>query len=362
MEDYTKLFDEAVEYNQTHQQINPKNIKPLHPVNSMEFTAEEIDHYTQAGLEAIHNDQVAVLVLSGGQGSRLGYNYPKGMLKIGLPGEPTLFQLQAARMHKLKQKTWYIMTSSTTDSDVKQYFREHNYLGFSPDDIVIFKQDDLPAFTLDGDVFPNRYAPDGHGGTYHALMKNGIMSDMRRRGIKWVFLYCVDNAIVKVADPLFIGFCKENNYDVANKVIPKRSPDEKMGSFCNVNNAPHVLEYSDLTDSLKQHPALQTGNIMVHCFTVEFLERAAQMNLPHHLAYKKIPYIINDQEIKPTENNGIKLEKFLFDAFPQANNLGVLTVPRETEFTPIKNKDGPDSPHSALKQILLTCLKNLEQT
>ena len=345
-----ELFQKAVEYQEHEQAVDPGQIEPIDVTTVDQLPQECYD----MGLELVQQGKVAALVMSGGQGTRLGSKLPKGMLDIGLPGNPTLFELQAQRLLGLSDNIpWYIMTSKATDQPIREYFESNNHLNYNPNNITIFQQSMMPAFHLDGSLITQNngthvYSPGGNGGIYASMKDNGILEDMRNRGITHVFIYCVDNAIVKVCDPWFIGFAKQGQYDCANKVVPKESPDEKVGVYCSYQGKPKIIEYSDLTDELRSHPGLSTGNIGIHCLTLDYLSHCAEMDLPYHLAYKKIKYDDHD----PREPNGIKLEQFIFDAFVDSQKTGLLSVNRDHEYTPIKNKTGKASPESAREQIM----------
>ncbi len=263
---------------------------------------DQLKSYELEGLKAVASNQVGVLLLAGGQGTRLGVNYPKGMYSVDLLSGKTLYQLQAERLIKLKQLAnkyfdpdlkqtsqsnnnsipWYIMTSEHTQESTISYFKSHNYFGLNGDNIIFFEQFMLPCFTMDGKIILDEKhklskAPDGNGGLYRALLKRKILDDMIKRGIKYLHIYCVDNILVKMADPVFIGFCIQKNANCAAKVVKKTDPDEKVGVICKVHDRFQVVEYSEIsqvTRNLRDEDGELTynaGNICNHFLNTEFL-------------------------------------------------------------------------------------------
>merc|ERR1711970_1260911 len=325
-------------------------------------TDEELHHYEALSKAEIKAGRVGILLLAGGQGTRLGTSYPKGMYDVGLPSGNTLFQLQAERILKLQQLsgagsniTWYIMTSASTVGPTKAFFAEHDYFGLNKDNIVVFEQGTLPCFTFEGKIILGEKhkifrAPDGNGGLYRALRTEGVLQDMKTRGIKYIQLYCVDNILVRVGDPVFIGYCLSKGAECANKVVRKQFPTEAVGITCKVDGHYQVVEYSEITTKSAELSnkdsslVYSAANICIHFFTLEFLERVvltSERSLQHHVAKKKIPFV-NDEGnlVKPTSPNGIKMEKFVFDVFRFANNFVVWECLRDEEFAPLKNAEG----------------------
>ncbi|KRZ86637.1 UDP-N-acetylhexosamine pyrophosphorylase [Trichinella sp. T8] len=326
-------------------------------------------------LQLIAENKVAVIVLAGGEGSRLKSYAPKGAMDIGLPSGKSLFQLQAERIIKLqklatefansKNQTvavkieWLIMVSPATVRKTEKFFHEHAYFGLDKAQIHFFRQGTMPCFSFTKKVLFDSVdaiamAPDGNGGMFAALKKSNLLYMMERRGIEFVHVYCVDNVLVRVGDPLFFGYCKYMKADCAAKVIKKTSPTEQLGVVC-CDPKPKVLEYSEISSALaekrdeKGELVFRAGNIANHVFAFQFLKKMCNddVALPYHLAKKAIPYVQADNILQiPVEPNGYKLEKFIFDVFPYSENFAILEVPRNEEFSPLKNPDllGVDCP------------------
>lgn len=346
----------------------PAAISPLRGSNPDEGARAQ---FAQAGLDALRAGRCAAFLVAGGQGTRLGHDGPKGMFDIGLPSGKSLFQLQAERLLRLgqlcgKPVPWYIMTSRENHAATTGFFGEHAFFGLAPDQVRFFPQEEFPLTDFDGRILlsgKGRVAmgPNGNGGCFPALKRSGALDDMARRGVEWVFTYSVDNALVRVCDPVFLGFALASNLPAASKAVPKAGPDERVGVFCLRDGRPSVLEYSEMTPEMcAAHDAdgllYGAGNIAVHLFRRDFLEAHADADLPWHVARKKIPHVGPDgAPVTPAEPNANKYELFMFDLFPRAEGMAVLEVRRDEEFAPVKNRSGdgvPDSPATARAMIL----------
>jgi len=327
---------------------------------------DKLIHYQETALRAASAGQVGVLLLAGGQGTRLGVPYPKGMYDIGLLSSKTLYQIQVERILRLQELakrltgvsttiTMYIMTSECTKEATADFFTKHDYFGMRRDQVVIFEQRVIPAFDMEGKFILEHKsklvrAPDGNGGLYWALQHEGVLEHMEAHDVRYLHVYCVDNVLVKVADPHFMGYCIDKKAESGNKVVEKEQPSESVGVVCRIGGKIQVVEYSEISpeDAERREETgrltYHAGNICNHFFTREFLTKVCRnhlKDLPHHIAKKKIPHIDDNGElVRPEKPNGIKLEKFVFDVFQFSDKFVVWTCERDDEFSPLKNADG----------------------
>jgi UDP-N-acetylglucosamine/UDP-N-acetylgalactosamine diphosphorylase len=333
------------------------------PLRGQSPPAAELAVHRTDGLAALARGECAAFLVAGGQGTRLGHDGPKGVFDIGLPSKKSLFQLQAERLIRLgtlcgRPVPWYIMTSRDNHEATTAFFAAHGNFGLAPDQVMFFPQAEFPLTDADGKILlaeKGRVAlgPNGNGGCFPALKQSGALDDMRRRGVEWVFFYSVDNALVRVCDPEFLGFAQASGLPAASKAVPKAAPDERVGVFCLRDSKPSVIEYSEMTPDQcaardKDGLLFGSANIAVHLFRRDFLEQNADADLPWHVAHKKIPHVdASGNPVNPSAPNAHKFELFMFDLFPRAPGMAVLNVDRSEEFAPVKNRDGADSPATA---------------
>ncbi|SCU90507.1 LAMI_0E02388g1_1 [Lachancea mirantina] len=365
-------------------------IEPL-PASSYESVIgnlEKREIYGKLGLEAIQRGEVAVILMAGGQGTRLGSSRPKGCYDIGLPSQKSLFQIQAERLGRLqtiakceKPIQWYIMTSAPTRAATESFFEDNHFFGLSSEQVSFFNQGTLPAFDLDGkhllQATPTSLveSPDGNGGLYRAIRDNHLLEEFAAKNIKHIHMYCVDNVLVKIADPVFIGYAIKNSFELATKAVRKRDAAESVGLIATKQAKPCVIEYSEISKQMAEARdedgllKLRAANIVNHYYSVELLQK--QLNtwcetLPYHIAKKKIPIYdaATQKYVKPETPNGIKLEMFIFDVFPSVplNKFGCLEVDRESEFAPLKNASGSanDNPETSRQAFLNLCVRWLK--
>eukprot|EP01064_Diplonema_japonicum_P013398 TRINITY_DN20952_c0_g1_i1.p1 TRINITY_DN20952_c0_g1~~TRINITY_DN20952_c0_g1_i1.p1 ORF type:complete len:490 (+),score=99.43 TRINITY_DN20952_c0_g1_i1:45-1514(+) len=364
---------------QDNKEIEPANQKDLGVVGA---DSEETERWNTLGLQQIAESKAAVIVMAGGQGTRLGSTFPKGILgdssvegaKMDLPRGKSLFAFQAEKIKRLETLAksafpesnpsiaWLVMTSHATHDATKAYFEEQNYFGLESSQIRFFMQGRMPSLDQDGKILLAKkgdisMSPDGNGGIYTALQRSGTLDWMAARGVEWVQVYSVDNILIKVADPVFYGFCAARKVDAAAKTIPKKDASEAVGVFALRNQRYGVIEYSEIGAERAQETTPEGGllygaaNPAIHCYSLKFLAGPAleycKRGSIWHLAVKDIPTI--EGPVK-----GIKLETFIFDAFAAADSFGLLQVDRTTEFSAIKNGDDKprDTPKTASKDIL----------
>jgi UDP-N-acetylglucosamine/UDP-N-acetylgalactosamine diphosphorylase len=343
----------------------PVDFTPAWFYNFNPVGPEQKHKYAQAGelgKELISAGKVAAFVVAGGQATRLGFAGPKGDFPISPVKNKTLFEIFAEIIAAVSGKyqtvcPWYIMTSPLNHAETKEIFRSNGYFSLDKKDIFIFQQDTLPNFSFDGKILladkdSIACSPDGHGGSLKALYKSGALEDMKRRGIEFISYFQVDNPLINIFDPLFIGLHALDKAEMSSKALIKTGPKEKLGSFCLVDGKVTVIEYSELPDELaqKRNPdgslVFELGSIAIHIINCTFVEKlnTTGLVLPLHRAVKEIPHI--DQQgnfIEPAQPNGIKLESFVFDALPLASKSIILQTVRDEEFAPTKNATGVDS-------------------
>lgn len=328
---------------------------------------ERVDYFAR-GEDELRAGHVAVLLVAGGQGSRLGFEGPKGSYPIGPISDKTLFYFHTRKILALNRiyKTripFYIMTSDTNDAATRAHFAENDFFGLPEEDICFFVQGMWPALSPEGKILLDQpghifMSPDGHGGTISALDRSGALADMARRGIQSIFFFQVDNPLLNIADPAFIGLHSAKGADMSLKVCLKRDSREGMGVVVKRQGTYAMVEYSELTPEQMDRRMddgslwLSYGSPAIHVFSLDFLNREAAIDMPLHLAHKKIATVDADGVIVTSDApNGYKFEKFIFDVIPDAKTLINQAFDREDEFSPVKNAEGNDSPVTTKRDL-----------
>jgi UDP-N-acetylglucosamine/UDP-N-acetylgalactosamine diphosphorylase len=314
---------------------------------------------------------VACVLVAGGQGSRLGFDHPKGMFAIGPVSGKSLFQIHAEKVLAAARRygrpvPLLVMTSDATHAETVEYFEKNHRFGLPPGDVAFFRQGTMPALDLaTGKLLmekPGRLftSPNGHGGTLTALNDSGLLETVAGRGVTQLFYFQVDNPLVKVADPVFLGHHVRADAEASSKVVAKAGPADKMGVFAEIDGRCTIIEYSDLPAELARQTdeqgrlRLWAGNPAIHIFSVDFLRRVTRgaSRLPFHVARKKVPHLDEGgHDVSPEKENALKFETFIFDALPVARRWAVVEAPRREEFAPVKNATGVDSPQTAQQTI-----------
>jgi UDP-N-acetylglucosamine/UDP-N-acetylgalactosamine diphosphorylase len=326
-----------------------------------------------AAVEALRAGQLGVVIVAGGQGTRLGFDHPKGMFPIGPVSGKSLFQIHVEKMVAASQRyktpiPLYLMTSDATHDETVAYFNEHARFGLPADDLRVFRQGTMPVVDeATGKILlaePGSVAtsPDGHGGMLAALQRSGALADIRRRGVRHLFYFQVDNPLVDICELEFVGYHLLSGSALSSQVVRKQHPLERVGNVVEVDGRLRVIEYSDLPDEVAQRReadgalSIWAGSIAVHVMAVDFLDRmlASADGLPFHLARKKTPFVNEaGRRVEPKEPNAIKFERFIFDLMPAAERAIVVEVDAQDHFAPLKNAPGAkaDTPDAVQSQM-----------
>lgn len=354
-------------YNNTKKEIEFKEskIEPLKYLDKAKLTDCQRKKFDELGEKTVKAGEYAVVTMAGGQGTRLGHSGPKGTFKLDVYGKGKyLFEILIENLKEANQKygitiPWYVMTSRENNQETVEFLEKNNYFGYDKDFVTIFTQSELPLVDQEGKLligkdFKIKEASDGNGGTYSSLRASGCLANMKERGIKWIFIGSVDNALLKMVDVTLLGMAISKNVQIASKSVVKANPHEKVGVFCKMNGHPKVIEYSELPKRMAEqrdrNGELKYGesHIMCNLYTIEAIEKVSKEPLIYHSAFKKNSYIDEDgKEVIPEEPNSYKFESFIFDAFEFFDDIAILRGKREDDFAPVKNCEGVDSPKTA---------------
>ena len=354
-------------YDNTKQKIEIKEnkIEPLPYLDKNKLSEKQKEDFQRLGEAVLEKGEYAVVTMAGGQGTRLGHQGPKGTFKLDVYGKGKyLFEILAENLKQANKKygkfiPWYIMTSKENNNQTIEFMEKHNYFGYNKDSVKFFAQSELPLVDINGKLLVGKdmrikEASDGNGGTYSSLRASGALAEMKEKGIKWVFIGGVDNALLKMADTILLGMAIDKKVQIASKSIVKANAHERVGVFAKINGHPKVIEYSEMPDKMAEeidnNGELKYGeaHIMCNLYTIEAIEKISKETLIYHSAFKKNSYIDeNGKEIIPQKENSYKFESFIFDAFELFDDIAILRGKREDDFAPVKNKEGDDSPKTA---------------
>ncbi len=338
----------------------PDAIRPVPVTGGEAITASA----REAGRRALQDGAVAALVVAGGQGSRLGFEHPKGMFPVGPVSGKSLFQIHAEKVLALRRRygapvPFLVMTSPATHEETIAFFRDNGFFGLPADSVHFFRQGTIPALDLEtgkllleapGRVFTS---PNGHGGSVWGLRESGLLDRLRDQGIRHLHYFQVDNPLVRVGDPDFLGHHIAVRAEVSSKVVAKQGPTDRLGNIVLIDGRHTIIEYSDLPDELARQTdgdgrlRLWAGSPAIHVFNLDFLARVTRTGsgLPFHVARKRVRFVnAHGQRVQPERENALKFEMFIFDVLPLAERWSVVETRRDEEFVPLKNASGPDSP------------------
>ncbi len=348
--------------------LKPPGIIPIPQSDLQKARASEAK---EIGESAIKAGKASVVTVAGGLGTRLGADRPKGTLPISPVMGKSIFQLHAEKILANMKRydtviPWYIMTSRNNDEMTRKFFEENHFFGLNTMDVTFFTQGVLPVIDFKGKLLMDSKSnivtsPNGHGGTLFALRKKGILSNMKERGIRHIFYHQVDNVLIKIVDPIYLGYHISEGAKMSPKVVQKTNPEEKVGIIGIRDGHLDTIEYSELGDEEKQarNPdgtlKFGMGNPAIYLLDVDFVEKINEgsITLPYHEAVKKVPCIDEDgNRVDPVENNAVKFEMFIFDALKHAGKSIIMEIVREDEFSPIKNEKGESSPDTARQNMI----------
>ncbi len=357
--------DFSIVENLKHRASETKRGK-ITPIASMEIDEIEKNksRFESLGLDAIKQQKVGAVLLAGGMGTRLGSDEPKGVYNIGLTKDLYIFECLMNNLMDVVNKAgkWvplFIMTSDKNHERTVGFFKEHDFFGYKEDMVWFFKQEMAPAVDFEGKVLLETKSkistsPNGNGGWFVSLDRNGLVDKIHEMGIEWLNIFAVDNVLQKIADPVFIGASIDSAVEVGAKVVRKAAPDEKVGVMCLEDGRPSIVEYYELTEQMraerneKGEYAYNFGVILNYLFSVSALERIMSHKLCLHIVEKKISCLDEaGNEIKPNEPNGYKFEQLVLDMIHELESCLPFEVIREKEFAPIKNATGVDSVETA---------------
>ena len=351
----------------SNEKLDISTVSPLPHFEKELFSSEEILEYTKVGEDIIKSGAFAVVTMSGGQGSRLGYKGPKGTYELrfkNLHEKKSLFQIMCEDIKRANEKynvtiPWYIMTSQDNDEATKNYFESHNFFNYPKDKIKFFTQGKLPIINLEGKLILQepyliKDGSNGNGNVFKSIQNHNIIENLENQNIKWIFFGGIDNVLLQNVDPFFIGLTVKNNFEIASKSIFKQKPLEKTAVYCKKSGKPAILDYNDINIKLSVSKfedgkyKYREANIISHLMSIDAVKKACLINLPYHRSFKKNAFV-NEEGMKqvPDKPNSFKFENFIFDSFMFFDDMLLLRVSEDEEFAPIKDFTGIYNPDTA---------------
>lgn len=334
--------------------IAPISAMPLSEISTNKETFKKV------GIDAIKEGKLCLLLLAGGQGTRLGFDKPKGTFNMGISKDLFIFELLIEHTMDVVREAGtfihlYIMCSDINYADTTSFFEEHNYFGYDKDYIHFFVQELNPATSFDGKILMNSksniaMSPNGNGGWFSSMQRAGLLEGIFNSNLEWINVFSVDNVLQRIADPVFLGATIKTGNMSASKVVAKTAPEEKVGVMCTENGKPHIIEYYEMSeDMINQRNSDGTlsygyGVTLNYLFPISRLKETLDTHMPLHVVKKAVPYIDEAGNlITPSSANGLKFETLALDLIHEMDSCLVFEVDRSTEFAPVKNKEGVDS-------------------
>ena len=345
-----------------------EEIKPI-DILLNENIEEKREIYEKTGIDAIRAGKLALVLLAGGQGTRLGYDHPKGMFNVGINKDLYIFECLINNTMKVVKKAgcfipFYIMTSSINNDETVAFFKEHDYFGYDSDYITFFVQESNPVTDFEGNILLTDkdelcMSPNGNGGWFSSMERNGLLDSLLESPAEWINVFSVDNVLQGIADPVFLGATIESKRTCGAKVVAKAAPDEKVGAICTMSDKPHIIEYYELSEKMMNEKnddgtyAYGYGVILNYLFPIKRLKHTLKADMPLHIVKKAVPYMDYDGNyITPSEVNAYKYETLALDLIHAMDSCLSYEIIREKEFAPIKNKEGVDSIETARELLI----------
>ncbi len=338
-------------------------IRPIEGVDLYTIAARR-EAWEKEGVKAIRAGKVAAVLLAGGQGTRLGWDGPKGSYNIGITRPVYIFERLVANLTEVCNACMatvplYIMTSEKNDAETRAFFRAHDYFGYPAGYVKFFSQEMAPCVDFQGKILLEgkgklALSPNGNGGWYSSLVKAGYAAELKKRGVEWLNVFGVDNVLQRIADPVFLGATIASGKNSGAKFVRKSSPEEKVGVLCLKDGLPSVIEYYEMGEAEKNlrnergELVYSFGMTLNYLFRLDRLAEIADKKIPVHVVRKKVSYLGEDGTlVVPERENAYKFETLILDMVRLAGSCLPFEVVREREFAPIKNKTGADSVETA---------------
>ena len=328
----------------------------------------EIKKYNKIGEELIKYKKYGIVIMAGGNASRLDLDIPKGCLKLNINNKKiSIFEIYINQLKNFYEKynvyiPLYIMTSSSNYKNTKKFFKDNNYFKYPKDKIVFFKQNNLPILDINGKILlKNKYnilfGPNGNGDVFNSLKYNNLIKKMKKNNLEYILFSTIDNVLTNLIDFKFIGSTIYNNYNLATKTILKNDENDKNWVFCKYDNKPYMIPSRYLNNDINNKKdnnnnfVYRDKNITYHLININEIIKYSNIKLKYHRAFKKNNYMNNNGEfIIADKQNTFKFEKFIFDAFEYSNDMLLYRID-EKEFCTIKNKEDIKKAENILNKV-----------